>query len=209
MKTLLQSVIAAACLVLIAAPAWAQAPGIDVKLNPRIGLYAPLSDLGEAQDAATDAAAEMAGSLAIGLGVELDIFLLPVDVRFNLDYATGSEVSREGVAEASDATLLAVVGDVMFRPLPRVIIAQPYFFVGGGLKQYDFDTDDIAGFQDTSDPTLHVGGGLEVGLGPLALNAEIGDYISWFEAQDAATTDGDSEMQHDLFVTIGFSIGLL
>lgn len=210
MKTLLKSGITAACLLLIAAPAWAQAPGIDVRLNPRIGLYVPLSDLGEIQSAGTTIAAEQSGGLALGLGLELDMVLLPVNVRLNLDYATGAEVQRTqdgaAVGDPIETTLLAVVGDVMFRPLPKVILAQPYLFVGGGLKQYDVGAETTtASFQSESDPTLHIGGGLDVGFGPLALNAELGDYISWYQLQDAE----NSEIQHDLFVTIGFSIGLL
>ena len=202
-------------LALGAAPLSAQAPGIELQLNPRIGLYQPLSDLGQIGDAATNTANELSGSLAIGLGAELAIALLPVDIRFNLDYATGSEVRVEdgdvGTAAGTETTLLALVGDVMLRPIPRIIIAQPYFFAGGGLKQYDFeptDPDAVATFEDESDWTVHLGGGLDVGLGPIALNAEIGDYISWWEVQSAATTD-ETEMQHDLFVTVGFSIGLL
>lgn len=218
MKNVLTSVITAACLVAAAAPAAAQAPGIDLKLNPRIGLYAPLTDLGEIRTTAGDVVAEQSGSLALGLGLELDMAALPVGVRLNLDYATATdvEVTGDGIGTTADpveTTMLAVVGDIIFRPLPRVVVAQPYLFAGGGLKQYDFEpTTDLGGaaetFQDESDFTLHLGGGLDVGLGPLAFNAEIGDYISWFEL-DTGAGDSESEMQHDLFVTVGFSIGLL
>lgn len=212
MKTLSKSVIAATCLLLIAAPAMAQAPGIDIRLNPRIGLYQPLGDLGQTQVAGVTITEEMSGSLALGLGVELDVMLLPVGLRLNMDYATGSEISRseDGVevqaGDAPETTLLAVVGDVMFRPMPKLVLVQPYLFVGGGLKQYDVSSETTtSSFQDGSDPTIHFGGGLDVGFGPLALNAEIGDYVSWYELQNAES----SEIQHDLFLTIGFSIGIL
>ena len=52
--------------------------------------------------------------------------------------------------------------------------------------------------------------GLDFGLGPLSLNAELSDYISWYDV--VAGIEGDSEestMQHDLFMTVGFAIGLL
>lgn len=209
MKALARSGITAVSLLLLAAPISAQVPAVDLKVNPRIGLYEPLGSLGEAPAAASNAAAELSGSLAVGLGVEIGIAALPVDFRLNLDYATGSDVSTEGLDEGSDATMLAVVADLMFRPLPRLVVLQPFLFAGGGLRQYDFDPADATGFQDASDPTLHLGGGLELWLGPMALTAEIGDYISWFDVQAAATGDDDSEMQHDLFVAIGFAIGLL
>lgn len=210
MMTLSKSALLATCLLLVAAPVVAQAPGIDVRLNPRIGLYEPLGDLGETQVAGVTIVEEMSGSLALGLGLELDVMLLPVTFRLNLDYATGAEVSRSEngvqVGESAETTLLAVVGDVIFRPLPSVVLAQPYLFVGGGLKQYDVTSETTTeSFQEGSDPTIHFGGGLDVGLGPLSLNAEIGDYVSWYELREAES----SEIQHDLFLTIGFSIGIL
>lgn len=191
----------------------AQVPGIQLRVNPRIGLYAPLSDLGDASSTAATTASELSGSLALGLGVELDMAALPVNIRANMDYATGSEVSvtDEGgaeVGESTETTVLALAGDIMFRPIPKIILFQPYLFVGGGIKQYDFDVENLptgSTLADTSDPTLHLGGGLDFGLGPLSLNAELGDYISWFEPEEGA----DSEMQHDLFATIGFSINIL
>lgn len=210
MTNLSRSALVATCLLLIAAPAMAQAPGIDLRLNPRIGLYQPMGNLGETQVAGVTIVEEMSGSLALGLGIELDVMLLPVGFRLNMDYATGSEVTRseDGVelGEKAETTLLAVVGDVMFRPMPKLVLVQPYLFVGGGLKQYDVSRETTASsFQEGSDPTIHFGGGLDVGFGPLSLNAEIGDYVSWYELRDAES----SEIQHDLFLTLGFSIGLL
>ncbi len=216
MRTVLSSAIIAATLLGMAAPAAAQAPGIDLRLNPRIGLYEPLSDLGDAPGAASAAADELAGSLALGLGLEIGVAALPVGLRLNLDYATGSRVEYgdDGFETESgyETTVLALAADLMFRPIPRLIIAQPYFFAGGGLKQYDFEPtggDPIRTFEDTSDFTVHLGGGLDVGFGPLSVNAEVGDYISWWESQNPLDIDADAEIQHDLFLTVGFAIGLL
>ncbi|HUG40554.1 MAG TPA: hypothetical protein VMM12_08720 [Longimicrobiales bacterium] len=190
-----------------AIPAAAQVPGIELRLNPRIGLYVPVTDLGEFTSGTGTTTVRMDNSLAIGLGAELQLAALPFGIRANLDYATGSRVNLEsgGVEqEGSEATLLAVVGDLVFRPLPKIVALQPYLFAGGGLKQYDFETETAGSFESESDPTIHLGFGLDFGFGPLALNAELGDYISWF-----AFTDQESKMQHDLFLTVGFAIGLL
>ena len=196
-------------LLLASAPAAAQVPGVEIRLNPRIGLYVPVSDLGELAGPGAGTTVKMDNSLAVGLGAELQLAALPFGIRANLDYATDSRVNTEtgGVEEeGAETTLLAVVGDLVFRPLPRIIVLQPYLFAGGGLKQYDFQTDAPESFESESDPTVHLGFGLDFGLGPLALNAELSDYISWFEIRD---TSDESEMQHDLFMTVGFSIGLL
>lgn len=197
MRVLLACCVAAGILALHTAPADAQA----LKVTPRVGLYVPLTDLGSREGVAETVALD--NSLAFGLGVELNLRGLPFNLRANLDYATETAVTEEGLdQEAARTTLLAVVGDVVFR-LPRIIVLQPYVFAGGGLKQYGFDMDHREAFRDSSDPTLHLGGGLDLGFDSFALTAQIGDYISWYELRD-----GDSEIQHDLFVTIGISFGL-
>ena len=199
----------AGAVLLAAAPAAAQVPGIEIKLNPRIGLYVQVTDLGEVTGTGWTTTVKMDNSLALGLGAELQLAAVPFGIRANLDYATGSRVNTEtgGVEqEGAETTLLAVVGDLVFRPLPRIVVLQPYLFAGGGLKQYDFQTESADSFESESDPTVHLGFGVDFGLGPLALNAELSDYISWFDISD---TGDDSEMQHDLFVAVGFSIGLL
>jgi Outer membrane protein beta-barrel domain len=203
MRSFVTATLVSAGLLAAAVPAAAQAPGIELKLNPRIGMYVPVTDLGEAASEVY----ELNNSLAIGLGAELQLAALPFGIRANLDYATGSTVSLDGVEdEDTEATLLAVVGDLVFRPLPNLILFQPYIFAGGGLKQYDFQVEGAGDFPSESDPTVHLGFGLDLGFGPLDLNAELGDYISWFELTEGSD---ESEMQHDLFVTVGFAIGLL
>ena len=201
MKSILKTALVAACMTGMAAPT-APASAQLLEVNPRVGLYAPLTDLGDAGSTASAIFAERSGALALGLGVELGF--LPI--RANLDYVTGAEVNEQGVGEATDATMLAVSADFIFRPLPRLIIIEPYLFAGAGLRQYDFDPADpnVSELEDASDPAIHLGGGAELMLGPLNLNAEIGDYISWYEIQNDET-----DMQHDLFVSIGLVLGLL
>lgn len=195
--------LAGAVLFALAGTAAAPAAGQALKINPRVGLYVPLTDLGAAEATAGEILAERSGSLALGLGVELAF--LPLNIRANLDYVTGAEVSEDGVDEPTSSKILAVSADLMIRPLPRIIIIQPYLFAGAGLRQYDFDPADpsVSQLRDANDPTIHLGGGADLSLGPIALNAEIGDYLSWYAVQDA-----DTELQHDLFVSIGLILGL-
>ena len=196
MKAILKTALAAACLLGMAAPAAAQA----VKLNPRVGAYVPLTDFTEVTSGIET---ERTGSLALGLGAELGLVGLPFNIRANLDYVTGSEIDAAGTAiDGVDTKILMVAGDLVFRPLPKLILIQPYLYAGGGLRQYDFDTDNTEALEDASDPVIHVGGGLDLSLGSLALNAEIGDYISWYEVRDSEAT------QHDLFVSVGLVLGL-
>ena len=198
MKSILKTAIAAAFLLGMATPATAQA----LKLNPRVGAYVPLTDF--PGTTSENLIVERTGSLALGLGAELALAGLPFNLRANLDYVTGSELEAAGTTlDGVDTKILMVAGDLVFRPLPKLILVQPYLYAGGGLRQYDFDTDNTSALEDASDPVIHVGGGLDLSLGSLALNAEIGDYISWYEVQDS-----DSETQHDVFVSVGLVLGL-
>lgn len=197
MTRFVRMALAACCLALIAAPVDAQ----FLKVNPRIGLYVPVGDLGDVSGETI----ALDNSLALGLGLEFGLPFLPFNLRANLEYASDVAVTHEGLDEdAGRTTLLAVVGDAVFR-LPRFVLVQPYLFAGGGLKQYDFDIDsgDPGSFRDSSDPTLHLGGGLDFGFGSFNLNAEVSDYVSWYELQG-----GDSQIQHDVFLMIGFSVGM-
>jgi hypothetical protein len=202
----------AAGLALIAGPVRAQGgDGLDVRLNPRIGLYGSLTSLTEIEEAGQTAAAELGGSLAVGLSVQVDLGLMPIGLRANLDYATGSKIFWEEGGfrtEQGEATVLAAAADVLVRVLPRSYIISPYLFAGGGLKQYDFtlsQESSIEEFRDESDPAFHFGAGVDLGLGPLALNVEVGDYVSWYEPDPVV----EARPQHDVFATLGLSIGLI
>jgi hypothetical protein len=202
---------AVAALTLVGAPLQAQDDGLDVRLNPRIGLYESLTSLAEVEQAGETVAAELGGALALGLSLQIDGGMLPIGVRVNVEYVTGSQVYWEngGIrTEEGEVTLLTAAGDVMVRVLPRSFVVSPYLFAGGGLKHYDFTLSvdsTIDEFRNESDPTFHFGGGIDLGLGPLALVAEIGDYVSWYEPDPTL----EAQEQHDMFVTVGLSIGLI
>jgi hypothetical protein len=78
-------------------------------------------------------------------------------------------------------------------------VLQPYLLAGAGVKRYSGEGDDQSKF------TGHVGAGADLKLGPIGLLAEINDYISSFEDE----TTGDSKLQNDVFISLGFRIGLL
>ncbi|MBI4545476.1 MAG: hypothetical protein HY703_09795 [Gemmatimonadetes bacterium] len=195
----------------------AQVPGVNLQVVPKIGAYLPVSDLAELRDTVS---AEMEAGLAIGLALELNLPLSPINIRGNLEYATDSKVSAEGVRQGDEAetTLLALVGDIVYRPLPRIIVVQPYVLAGAGVKRYDFDEEDLrqagedlrnAFPEDATDFTLHLGAGLDVKLGPIALLVEVSDYISWFKRESSGAGSGDgSEIQNDVFGMVGFRVGL-
>lgn len=210
----------AACVAMaFAAPAGGQVPGIGLDLVPKVGFYTPAADLAAAGSALGEIVDDRGGSLAVGLALDFSALLAPVSLRAGFDYVTSSEFTYAdtttaggGARATGEQTMLALAGDLVFRPLPRLVVVQPYLLAGAGVKRYDFSFTEDAGNTDIeqvfpesrTDLTAHVGIGLDLGLGPIALVAELSDYVSWYEAEGVE----GSEMQNDLFVMAGVRVGL-
>jgi hypothetical protein len=204
-------------LALAAAPAGAQVPGVGLELVPKVGFYTAAADLEAATSAAGEIVDDRGGSLALGLAVDFGVALMPVSFRVGFDYVSGSEFTYADTTGADleatgEQTMLALAGDIVLRPLPRLVIVQPYLLAGAGVKRYDFEFSEVDTGSDAeevfpdsqTDFTLHAGLGLDLGLGPIALVAEVSDYVSWYEAEGGEGT----ELQNDLFLMAGIRIGL-
>jgi hypothetical protein len=181
----------------VGAPAYGQIPGININLGARAGAFMPMSALVE------DALGEvkLKNGLGIGASIELDLPLSPINVRANVEAAMNAKVEEDGVETGDEVDVIAFTGDLVFRPLPRIVVVQPYFLAGAGIKKYSFGT----GFEDENDFTGHLGAGVDFKLGPLAVLVEANDYISSFKIGDA----GESKLQNDVFIAVGFRIGML
>jgi hypothetical protein len=184
------------------APAYAQVPGINVHLGARAGVFSPLSPLAETAQGDL----KLKNGLGIGASIELDIPLSPVNVRANVDAAMGAKLELEDTElEGTEVDVIAFTGDLVFRPLPRIVVVQPYLLAGAGIKRYSFDADGTSLGEDRSHFTGHIGAGADFKLGPIAVLVELSDYISSFKNEG---TD-DSKLQNDVFLMAGFRIGML
>src|SRR5687767_12364932 len=147
--------IATMFLVLVPAAASAQIPGINLNLGARAGMFSPRSTLAET----TFGDLKLKSGLGVGASLELDLPLSPINVRANLDAALGAKVMLDDVEGDEDVDVIAITGDLVFRPLPRIVVFQPYLLAGAGIKKYsfesdpDFPDDDL----DESDFTGHIG----------------------------------------------------
>lgn len=190
-------VLAAAALLV---PAVSHAQGITV--TPSIGVYVPASDVYQLRDNTEQIfSVDKEGTFAMGFNVELGMF------RGTLAYASGAQLNEDGVqndAAIGEGKLLAVAGDLVLRPIPRLIIIQPYLIAGAGLRREDFsyDNDGVGNAlpKDKSDFALHAGIGADVMLGKIGVVAEFTDFITKDEADDWA--------QHDGFAFVGLKLRL-
>jgi hypothetical protein len=177
----------------------AQVPGIDLHIGGRIGYFMPLGIVGED---ATDRETTVSNGLALGASIELDIPVSPINLRATLDATFGRslEVEELDVADTS-VDIITLTGDLVFRPIPRLVLAQPYLLLGAGFKRYSAD----GGIEDQTDFTGHLGAGADLSLGVASLMVEVSDYISSLESVDG----GDSRLQNDVFIMVGLRIGIL
>ncbi|HSL72365.1 MAG TPA: hypothetical protein VK864_19105 [Longimicrobiales bacterium] len=177
----------AVLLVALAAPTVGRAQGISV--SPMIGAYAPGGSFRDLQDAAEN---KLERAAALGLGANVEFGFL----RGSVAYATGATISRDGIngeSEIGDGNVLVGAVDLVWRPLPRLIVVQPYLLGGAGYKKESYSFDE-AGFENIGDGentfVLHVGVGADIGLGPFSLVAEITDFIGRDNNDDWKVHDG-------------------
>lgn len=180
----------------------------SARLIPWVGLYAPTSDLGsvtggEGISGAVDFG-EKKSTLALGAALEIGERERMLGFRLGGAYATASDLPVAGLScvDCVRSTLLAATADLVFRPLPRLLVIQPYALGGAGLKRYSFDFDEGVSTlaDDQSKVTGHVGVGAQLSLAILDLNVEISDYLS---GVDLGQDGEQGQTQHDLFFTLG------
>jgi hypothetical protein len=197
---------ALASLLLSAQPAAAQ-----LRLIPQVGLYSPFADLPSPGEGAEDLKKE--GSLTYGAAIELGT---PdaVSFRINVLHATDSQVPYTDVGcdeDCARSTVSAATATLALRPLPNIIVAQPYLLLGGGVKRFDFTRQDLqnegveAILNDQNQLTGHLGVGVELNLGLLRLVGEVSNLVSQFDVEDDLFETDD--LQHDVFFTIGLVLG--
>ena len=189
-------------LVFASAPVYAQVPGINVHVAARVGLFSPLSELAET----TGGDLQLGSGVGFGASIELDIPFSPVNIRANVDASMGNTLELEDdELEGAEIDVVNFTGDLVWRPMPRIVVVQPYLLLGAGVKKYSFNTEGGTFGSDRNDFTWHLGAGADMKVGPIALVAEISDYISSFKNEGTE----ESKLQNDVFLMVGFRIGML
>jgi hypothetical protein len=187
----------------ISALAWAApdpaAAQSRLAVSALAGAYVPGGSFRELQDAA----GELERGSTLGLGLNLHLGML----RVSTAYATGATISEDGVdgeSEIGDGSVLTATADLVLRPLPRLIVVQPYVLGGVGYKRESYSID-AQGFPDELDDPAnevvgHLGLGVDISLGGLTLVAEVSDFIG--------RNNNDSWKVHDAFGMVGLKFNL-
>jgi hypothetical protein len=181
----------------VALPAETQAQGIT--FTPQIGVYIPGDDFESVRSGADSVRVNKEGALALGLNVDIGF------LRGSIAYASAATLNGSGSqGEVGEGKLLAAAADLVLRPIPRLLILQPYLIAGAGMRRadYDYDSDGVGNAfpENESDFALHAGIGADVKLGPIGISAEITDFIS--------KNEDDKWKRHDAFAFVGLKLGL-
>jgi hypothetical protein len=170
-----------------------------IAVTPMVGAYIAGEDVQDLRTSGEQITIEKEATLGLGLAVEFGW------LRGSVAYASGATINETGETEGEigEGNVLAIAGDVVIRPLPRLIVVQPYLLGGLGLKRTDYNFDDEGvtdAFDDDSDLTLHLGVGADIMLGGIGIVAEVSDFIS---------QRGDEEFgRHDAFAMLGIKLAL-
>lgn len=167
----------------------------SIHISPVIGAFHPSSNL---EDLRRGGTANLVKDNALALGANVEASFL----RASIVYATSANISEDGVGggDVGDGSLLALTGDIVFRPIPRIAGLQPYALGGAGIKHdnYSFSDDDFSEIGDQSDFAWHIGLGADLMRGNFGVVAEVSDYIT----STSETTLG----RHDTFVMVGLRL---
>ena len=178
-------------LVSIAAAPMARA---QIAVTPLIGGYVPANDVNQIGGSAETLAKTREGTLSLGLNLDLG------PLRGTLAYASGTTIKNASRQDIGKGNVLAVAGDLVIRPLPRILV-QPYLLVGAGKKFYKYDASaTLASGVDKDAFALHGGVGADISLGKLGLVAELTDFLS--KGAD------DKWNSHDAFMMLGLKFPL-
>lgn len=182
----------------LATTAAARAQGVHV--TPLIGGYIQASDFETLKGEVDEARLSRDATMALGVNLELG------SIRGTLMYVTGAELTQEGILgreKVGDGSILAIAGDFVIRPIPRILGLQPYALIGAGLKRNSYSFDD-SGFgidfpKNERDFAGHIGFGADFMLGGLGVTAEFSDFVTY--------KDG-SFGPHDAFASVGVRLRL-
>lgn len=169
----------------------------NIHISPVVGAFHPSSNLEDLHQGGVD---NLAKDNVLALGVNVEAAFL----RASVVYATKATISDDGGVEGSgdigDGSLLAVTGDFVFRPIPRIAGLQPYALGGVGIKHdnYSFTDDDFSEIEDNSDFAWHIGLGADLMRGNVGIMAEVSDFIT--------STSGATFGRHDTFAMVGLRL---
>ncbi len=203
MRTRGLTVLGGAALLLALGAGAAHAQSITI--SPLVGVYGQANSLDHLRSQA-DSIFNVKRESALALGANLELGFL----RASLNYVSGATIqAKSGTSVTGDlgkGKILMGAADAVIRPIPRIVVFQPYALAGIGFKKFDYDINQtsLGTVKSNSTAAFHAGLGADLMFGGLGVVAEVTDYISQGEP-DAA---GKKQLQHDAYGMVGLRFRL-
>jgi len=205
-------------------PAAAQAQS-SVRFLPQVGAYAPLFEVeqirGEGETLIQ--AGRRSSSLSWGLGLEFGPAREGTSVRAGVGYGSNAQVpiwTVDCAGCSARSTLMTASLAAVFRPVPRLVLVQPYLIAGAGVKRNDVEFRDVRDdgafvtLRDQARISGQLGVGLEASLLGLRTQWEVNGFMSRFGSGSSPggggsdfRLTGDQGLQTDLFLTLTIPLG--
>ena len=200
--------LAGAGALLVVTGAAVRAQGIAI--TPTVGVYTQANSLDQLKESANTFSIKRESALALGGNLELGF------LRASLNYVSGATVNCHsgcGVSGTSDVgkgKILMGAADAVLRPIPRIVVFQPYALAGIGFKKFNYDANTnvsgaFASVKSNSTAAFHAGLGADLMFGGVGIMAEVTDYMSQGET-DPST--GKKQLQHDAYGLMGLRFRL-
>lgn len=199
--------VAGAALLLAVSSGGAAAQGLTI--SPLLGAYTQANSVDQLRGNVKTMSIQRESALALGANLEVGFF------RASLNYVSGATVKQSGndfpdiTGSVGKGRILMGAADVVIRPIPRLVVLQPYALAGIGFKNFSYDptqnvVDEIGQVKDHSTAAFHAGVGADLMFGGVGIVAEVTDYMS----QGQADASGHRDLQHDAYGMLGLRFRL-
>ncbi len=176
----------------------------SITISPLVGIYTQANSLDQLRAQADTISIKRESALALGANLELGF------LRASLNYVSGATIkAKSGTSVTGDlgkGKILMGAADAVLRPIPRIVVFQPYALAGIGFKKFDYDVNQtsLGSVKSNSTAAFHAGLGADLMFGGLGVLAEVTDYISQGEPNAA----GKKQLQHDAYGMVGLRLRL-
>ena len=223
MRLFLRGVVRSLAVILMATPAFAQAPsdadqlaaqGGRFSLSPYLGMVLPTADLLTLAKSSGTGTQDIKLSSALTVGGRLAVlFTSRVGILADVGYSPGSlKFDSTGIKTNTDVTVLSGVGKLVLYLIPSTSPVWLNVSGGGGAIRHSFKNgagSTLTGLKDATNVGGVIGTSAGIRLGQLiALTGTLEDYL--YSAQfDNAGTKTTEKKQHDVRITGGIRIPIL
>ena len=175
----------------------------SITISPLVGIYGQANSLDHLRSQA-DSIINIKRESALALGANLELGFL----RASLNYVSGATIKRNGSTsgDLGKGKILMGAADAVIRPIPRIVVFQPYALAGIGFKKFDYDVHNTSfgSLKNNSTAAFHVGLGADLMFGGVGIVGEVTDYVS----KGQADASGDKPLQHDAYGLVGLRLRL-